>query len=207
MNINILLLRHGKTPGNELKQYIGSTDQPLSESGIKELKAIGSFPKVKKVYVSPLKRAKETAAIFFPNAVQLIRNELREMDFGVFEGRSPEDMADDMQYRKWVDSGCMEPCPNGEKMEDFSLRICNEFEKIVQELIQEKENTAFLVAHGGSLMSIMNKFAVSDKHFSKWYAENGSGWLITIDTCQWKEKAVFSSTEIFDPQKIKYLCK
>ena len=29
----ILMLRHGMTPGNELRQYIGRTDEPLSQKG------------------------------------------------------------------------------------------------------------------------------------------------------------------------------
>ena len=38
--MKVILIRHGKTPGNLLKQYIGRTDQSLAEEGIAELKVI-----------------------------------------------------------------------------------------------------------------------------------------------------------------------
>ena len=50
--IEIVLIRHGKTEGNKQKQYIGRTDQPLSEEGKAEIRS-GSYPSVEKVYASP----------------------------------------------------------------------------------------------------------------------------------------------------------
>ena len=38
--MNVQLIRHGKTPGNETHSYIGRTDEPLSEAGIARLKSV-----------------------------------------------------------------------------------------------------------------------------------------------------------------------
>jgi len=38
--MKIYLIRHGKTTANEKHLYCGSTDLPLSENGIKELRQI-----------------------------------------------------------------------------------------------------------------------------------------------------------------------
>ena len=40
--MRIVLLRHGQTPGNVLKRYIGRTDEPLSEAGERAARAVGA---------------------------------------------------------------------------------------------------------------------------------------------------------------------
>ena len=62
----VYLLRHGLTKGNLNAQYIGHTDYPLSTFGIEQLKEIKKehpYPEVDAVFVSPLKRAMESADI------------------------------------------------------------------------------------------------------------------------------------------------
>ena len=82
----IYLIRHGATRYNEEHRYQGLTDVPLSPAGRAALRQADFSPEV--VYVSPLSRARETAAILFPTAEQIVVPGFREMDFGVFEGRT-----------------------------------------------------------------------------------------------------------------------
>ena len=66
----ISILRHGKTAANEDGIYIGKTDLPLSEAGKEELRELyetHEYPKVQKVYTSPLERAVQSAEILFPD--------------------------------------------------------------------------------------------------------------------------------------------
>ena len=112
--LNIILLRHGKTQGNLDNRYNGRTDDPLSEIGITEAKACKHYPEIPLVYASPMRRAQETARIFFPNAAIETVYDLHEMDFGDFEGRTAEEMADDAAYRAWVAGGCIDVCTKGE---------------------------------------------------------------------------------------------
>ena len=65
----LYLIRHGKTYGNTLGRYIGTTDEPLCEEGREALQAIfeaGLYPMPDVLYGSPLKRCRETGAILFP---------------------------------------------------------------------------------------------------------------------------------------------
>ena len=134
--MKVVMIRHGKTPGNLLKQYIGRTDQSLADEGIKELKAIASSEefkqtldseKVEKIFVTPLKRTQETAAILFPNARQMIINDLREMDFGIFEEKNYIDLEHSKEYAAWLDTHCESKVPEGEDKASFSKRSCNAF--------------------------------------------------------------------------------
>ena len=83
--MKVWLIRHGMTRLGEEKRYQGRLDDGLSAAGRAALKQADFRPE--RVYVSPALRARETAEILFPEAEQLICPELREMDFGSFEGR------------------------------------------------------------------------------------------------------------------------
>ena len=189
--MKIYLIRHGKTPGNLLRRYIGGrTDQSLCDEGKSELtalKARGHYPATAKVYVSPMKRCRETAAILFPLAEQVLVEEMREMDFGRFENRSHEDMKQDKDYNAWISTMCEGPIPQGENKESFTERCCQAFLSIMQNLESgESDMPAFFVIHGGTIMSIMSKLVKSDRKYYNWYAENGHGFLCDWDGTQLK---------------------
>ena len=68
--MEILLLRHGETAYNAERRYQGQRDIPLSPKGRAALHRAGFAPDT--VYVSPLRRATETAAVLFPTARQVV---------------------------------------------------------------------------------------------------------------------------------------
>ena len=123
--MRVYLLRHGETAWNAQGRYLGRTDLPLTEAGRAALRKADLAPEA--VFVSPLGRAAETAAILFPQARQIVVPDLREMDFGLFEGRGWRDMEDFAPYREWVDGDCRGPVPEGESMEAFCARTCAAF--------------------------------------------------------------------------------
>ena len=60
----ISMLRHGRTKGNDQGLYIGKTDLPLTEEGkdeLRDLYASYEYPRVHRVYSSPLERAVQSA--------------------------------------------------------------------------------------------------------------------------------------------------
>ena len=97
--MKVYLLRHGKTSWNNEGRYQGLSDIPLSQEGMSALRPADFSAKT--VYVSPLLRARQTAAILFPDAVLKAEPGLQEMDFGVFEGRNAQEMEKDSAYRAW----------------------------------------------------------------------------------------------------------
>ena len=170
--MQITLIRHGKTAGNLERRYTGVTDVPLCPEGRAEAERARKDETLKAVYVSPLKRARETAAILFPNAEQIVVGNLHEMDFGDFEGRTADEMADDPAYRKWVDDFCEGACPNGESQEGFFRRVTEAFGETLASL----DSDALFVVHGGVIMAIMTAFAEPKKGFYEWEAPNLGGF-------------------------------
>ena len=118
--LSIILLRHGKTAGNLAGRYNGRTDDPLCEEGIGEAQEAQHFPALSLVYASPMLRAQQTAKICFPNAKIVTIHDLREMDFGDFEGRTAQEMEFDPDYRAWVAGGFIDSCPKCEGIQDFA---------------------------------------------------------------------------------------
>ena len=168
----IYLIRHGETVWNAEKRYQGLTDIPLSDRG-RALLRRADFS-TERVYVSPLIRARETAAILFPEAEQVTVPDLREMDFGAFEGRTADEMADDPVYRAWVAGGCADRCPGGESLAEFSGRVWTAF-SILLEL--EKERLV-IVAHGGVQMAILDRCAEPHRDYFHWHAPCGGGFVL-----------------------------
>ena len=119
----ISLIRHGRTEANDKGIYIGRTDYPLSQKGISELyNKLDEFeyPHVGKVYSSPLQRCTETAEILFPDSsVQIVEN-LIEMDFGDFEGKSADELVKKPEFLEWLKGGADSRPPKG-NFRDFLL--------------------------------------------------------------------------------------
>ena len=97
------LVRHGMTRGNEERRYIGITDEPLSERGRKLAEqCMYEMPEI--VFSSPLKRCVETAEILYPDQDIYIIEELRECDFGIFEGKNAEELSKTEAYMEMTKS-------------------------------------------------------------------------------------------------------
>ena len=175
--IKINFIRHGETNLNDKKCYIGLTDEPLSERAKKELTDNANrslYPEVKTVFLSPLMRAIETSDIIYKSANKIIIDELKEMDFKSFEGKSYDELCDNVYYRLWLDKcrgisedeliksygkACSirnleELIP--ESKDDFIKRTVSGFYKIIREAHSEDEIS--VIAHGGTIMALTSYF-------------------------------------------------
>lgn len=179
--MRVLLLRHGETAYNAQGRYLGRTDLPLSPAGRGALIPADLVPRV--VYVSPLRRTAETAEILFPGVRQAVIPDLREMDFGVFEGRSWRDMEDFAPYRQWVDGGCRGPVPAGESMAQFCERTCAAFAALADGASKEGAELLAIVAHGGTQMAVMERYALPRRDYFSWRGPLGGGFL--LDAARW----------------------
>lgn len=181
--MNIWLLRHGRTQYNDERRYQGQLDIPLSPEGEAELLTAELSPEV--VYVSPLQRSQQTAKIIFSHARQIVVPDFAEMDFGAFDGRTAEEMRGDVDYRAWVDGGCIAPCPGGESREGFCKRTCTAFEAVLEK--RQVENLV-IVAHGGTVRAVMEHYALPGKDYYDWTTGNASGYRLAFDEILWWEQ-------------------
>lgn len=183
----ILLIRHGKTRGNEEGRYIGVTDEPLSEVGIRAL-AKRETGEVETVYVSPMKRCLQTAALLFPGVPHKVIPAFRECDFGEFENKNYRELRGNPRYQEWVDSAGALPFPGGEKPKEFRRRCREGFEEAVEDLLAGRFLRCAMVVHGGTIMSILEAFADPKKGFYDWQVSNGKGFLLELNEEIWKKE-------------------
>ena len=194
----IQLIRHAKTSGNEQKKYIGVTDEPLSKNGKAELallKQCGVYSPVDVIFTSPMRRCKETAALIFENKPCEIVHEFAECDFGEFEGKSYEELKENVAYRKWIASNGRSGIPQGEDSENFRERNCKGFEYVMAKIIAGEYHSAAAVLHGGSIMAIMAKYAASGADFYEWQVKNCGGVKIELDESIWRQSHKIDNVE------------
>lgn len=183
--MKILLIRHGQTPGNSEGRYVGKNDQSLSPMGIEAIKAkLHIYPMAEHAFVSPMKRARETKNLIYGDLAETIINEIRERDFGDFEGKSYDELKDNPDYVAWIEHNVT--IPNGEPTEDFNKRAINGFVKAVNTAFNMNLQTGAIVLHGGTIMSIMEKFSGDiNKTYYDFMVKNGEGYELIIDRENW----------------------
>ena len=176
--MTVHFIRHGMTAGNAEKRYIGRTDEPLCEAGIAELRET-AYPDCELVVASPMLRCMQTAGIIYPGRRIVTYSELRECDFGDFEGKNHAEMNGDPVYQAWIDKGGMAPFPNGEDSAEFRTRSVNGFLKAVSE--NSASGVISFVVHGGTIMSVLERLAVPHREFYEYMTGNGRGHTAEYD--------------------------
>ncbi len=180
----IILIRHAATKGNLKKKYVGRTDEPLCAKGRESLaEAVdrGDYPQVRTdavLFVSPMRRCKETASLIYPGRKQIQIEDFRECDFGDFEYRNYRELNGDPAYQAWIDSGGKAGFPGGEKPDDFRKRSVKAFERALE--LSRGFSQILFVVHGGTIMSVLSVFGRPQAEYYEWMAENGRGYVCLL---------------------------
>jgi len=140
------LIRHGETEWSLSGAHTGRTDLPLTANGEKKAEDIGRYLKGREfsaVLVSPLQRARETCRLAGYSASAVIEENLREWDYGEYEGRSTSDIRNDRPgWNLWEDG-----VPNGETVEQVADRARRVMNRALFEG-KNKNGDCALFAHG-----------------------------------------------------------
>jgi len=160
LDLRLLLARHGEIDGNG-GRYIGVTDLPISASGQTQAKAlaeaVASF-RPGFCFCSPMLRTRQTAEIVLQQAGCGISclPELREVDFGLWEGLTFEEISD--RYPEltaaWASKGLEFSFPEGEKIKDFWNRV----RTVARKFTASSEETVLVVSHGGVIRALVCYF-------------------------------------------------
>ena len=170
--MTIYLIRHGKTEANEKYLYCGSTDLPLSKAGIEELQSVHYDINNVRFLTSGMNRTNETLRILFGDVPYETDTRFREVDFGIFEMRSYEELKDTPQYQAWLtgDNEANVP-PEGESGAQMKERVLKAFSEI-------REDTC-VITHGGVIASIMEYlFPGGGKNRYQWQPKPGGGYAV-----------------------------
>ncbi len=140
-NLQLWLIRHGETEWSLSGAHTSRTDIPLTERGKERATKIRDYLAQRKfslVLTSPLQRARETCRIAGYADVAQIEENLREWDYGIFEGRTTADIRKDQPDWSIWDS----PVPEGEPVQHVAARA----QKVIDRALQAGGDVA-LFAH------------------------------------------------------------
>jgi alpha-ribazole phosphatase len=183
MNFQLTLIRHGKTVANENRLYCGSTDLSLSRKGKKEI-----IRKVKAeiyttadmYYTSGMLRTDETLRLIYGKDVEFtVVPGLREIDVGIFEMKSYEELKANRDYLCWINdkSGDFK-CPNGESRNAFYNRVALGFLSLCDNINRGGYKNSVCITHGGVIVAITQRLFGSNKNFYDWQPEPGEGYTL-----------------------------
>lgn len=170
--MQILMIRHGATFSNHKRLYLGRRDEPLCEDGVAQARVCGAaLPLVEKIFVSPLRRCRQTASLLFPGCELIVIEQFVEIDFGRFEGRSHEQLLrTEPSYAQWLDSRGERPIPCGEDMAALRRRCRLGFLDMIAQSGGCRRIAA--VVHCGTIMAVLREFCEPARAFYDGFVKN-----------------------------------
>jgi alpha-ribazole phosphatase len=190
----ISIYRHGATKGNEDGLYIGSSDYTLSEAGrqaLIEKTARYEYPRVARVYSSPLSRCIETAEILFPDTGIVIADDLAEMNFGVFEELPAAEIAELDSFKKWIKGGIDAAPPGGESARQVLERSIGAMNSIIINVMKDDIAHAAIVTHSGIISNILSALGIPKYRPSVLTSDFGEGYEILVTAQMWQTMGSF----------------
>ena len=175
----LYLIRHGKTEANLRHAYCGSTDLPLSPQGREALESLHYDIHPDRIVTSGMKRTEQTLSLLFGDLPHEKNPELREIDFGVFEMHTYEELKDRADYQAWIsgDNEANVP-PEGESGNAMTARVL----KAIRPML-EGDGSTLVVTHGGVIAAIMAElFKDENKYRYQWQPQPGYGYAIQDGT-------------------------
>jgi broad specificity phosphatase PhoE len=138
----VVLVRHGQTAWSVSGQHTGMTDIPLTDEGRRHAEALGSRLsgwRFARVLTSPLARAMDTCRLAGFGAQAEVSDDLREWDYGEYEGRRTVDIREERPgWNLWLDG-----VPGGETAEEVGRRA----DRVI-EAAKSAAGDVALFAHG-----------------------------------------------------------
>lgn len=190
----IHFIRHAITVANEEGRYIGITESPVSQKGRQELMEKTKtmiYPEVDKVYVSPLKRCIATASFIYPEGYARVLPELREMNFGSFEGKTLTELMSRPDYKQFLKGGLDNPAPGGESMRKVVERCYEAVQFIIEDMMKNGYKSAAVVTHGGIIMNILSCFGMPKLDRSELACDFGEGFSVLVTAQMWQSCGAF----------------
>ena len=159
MTNRLVLARHAAVEPHGSGRFLGSTDLPLCELGTRQAAALArrlqELP-LDRIFSSPLRRARQTADLLGQDVE--VDEELREVDFGRWEGLSFEEISasndgngDRASIDCWSSFDPRFTFPGGESLDGFVARAG----RAADRLAACAGENVLAVAHGGVIRSMI----------------------------------------------------
>jgi len=120
--MNVFVMRHGETAWSVSARHTSTTDLPLTDIGrglAERLRPVLAREAFARVFVSPMRRARETCELAGLGNAAVIDPDLAEWNYGEYEGLTPEQIHEKAPHWLIFRDGC----PGGEMPEQVGARV------------------------------------------------------------------------------------
>jgi len=156
----LYLVRHGEAEGNQRGAFLGRRDVSLTNTGRSqtlELRARIRDLKIDVAYVSPLRRARETASLLLAerDLEPTVDARLAEQDYGRWDGlifpEARTAFPDD--FRAWRRGDPRTPPTGGETLQAVAVRMQDFYAELAKTV--PAGSAALLVGHAGAFQTLI----------------------------------------------------
>jgi broad specificity phosphatase PhoE len=141
----VVIVRHGETDWSRTGRHTGRTDIDLTDAGRADATALSaplSGRAFALVLVSPMHRSRETARLAGIDAAAEVDSDLREWDYGDYEGITTAEIRQRVPgWTVWS-----HPLPNGETADDVAARV----DRVIAR-VRAVDGDVAIFGHGHSL--------------------------------------------------------
>lgn len=173
--MKIYIIRHGETDWNKVRRLQGHSDIPLNEEGRRLARITGealSSVNFRRIYTSPLQRAKETAMLVKGDRqIDVIEDErLQEISFGIYEGhccaKDNYEIPDPDFMNFFTQPDQYHPPEGAESIEELCARTTDFLQELVHTTQYGAEDAILLSTHGAALRGLLSSVEKTDiAHF------------------------------------------
>ena len=179
----IILVRHGQTTTNAQGLLVGRSDPALTELGERQARSLRPLlEQVREVWVSPLQRARTTAALAIPHAPHTVHESFIEVDYGDLDG-APLSVITSAQWQAFeTDHNVM--IGNGESLASVDARVHVELDQLLEDrdsLLHDAEHHLAIVSHVSPIKSAV-AWALGVPGSVAWRTRLDNGSITTIGT-------------------------
>jgi broad specificity phosphatase PhoE len=140
--MEIIIVRHGETEWSLAGRHTGRTDLPLTDEGRRRAALLApelAGRSIQLVLCSPLRRARQTCELAGFSDVAVVCDDLREWDYGEYEGMTTAEIRrEHPAWNLWRDG-----CPGGESPDQVGARADRALERL-----RSAGSEALAFAHG-----------------------------------------------------------
>lgn len=194
---HVVLVRHGETTANHEQRWYGALDAPLTARGELQVRSTGARFGARQtmapadiIYVSPLPRARRTAAAIADaiGVEPIIDDGLREFSIGDWEGRTYRDLIDNEDlWGRWAQDPTFAP-PNGESPATFGARAVAAVQRLAE---QHPDQRIVIVTHGGIISCLLDVWlGERNGDWVRWDPHNCAVSELIWDGQQWRGEVI-----------------
>lgn len=183
---NIYIIRHGQTDSNVKNTYLGKTDIPLNDEGLKQARTAAERMadiRFDVVYSSPLMRAVQTAQelVRGRNLNIILNSGFEERNYGLFDNLTMEEIAQSYptQHGAWLADWLNYTVPEGESAARVHKRTHDALKRAINN--HKDENIAIVTHLGAARHMIANLLLLRLEDTYRFSLDNCKAAHIVID--------------------------